>query len=182
MNKRTANLEPDTISIINELIGMQIISTDKGRRIGTLVDLLLDPNMLEVAAIVTEKGDPLRNDFRAIPSDAVQVWGRDAILVGETEILRAKNELPDIDNWLSFVDNILDESVITTSSRRIGKVQDVLINANGRISVYILHPTESQPRDRDSKGNKSPGVLRIPVLATHALGTEVLMINEKDLA
>jgi sporulation protein YlmC with PRC-barrel domain len=180
MNKQTINLETDTLSILNELIGMQVISTDKGKRVGTLEDLLLDPNMLEVAAIVTQKGDPLRNDFRAIPSDAVQVWGRDAVLVAETNILCAKNQLPDIDNWLSFLDNILDESVVTTSSNRIGRVEDILINVNGRINAYILRPTES--RSRSSKGEENPAVRRIPVLATHALGTEILMVNENDLS
>ena len=180
MNKQTVDLETDTISILNELIGIQIISIDKGRRIGKLEDLLMDPNMLEVAAIVTQKGDPLRNDFRAIPSDAVQVWGRDAVLVNETNILRTKNELPGMDNWLSFIDNIRDELIVTTSSKRIGRVEDILIDAYGRINAYILHPSESLTGN--SMDEDTPPVLRIPVLATHALGTEAFIVNENYLS
>jgi len=180
MIKQTFDLENDNLSVLDELIGKQIISSDKGIRIGTLSDLLIDPNMLEVAAIVTQKGDPLRNDFRAIPSDAIQVWGRDAILVEKTNVLRTKDELSELENWLSFMDSIRGEIIVTTTSKRIGKIEDIQISVDGRITAYLFHPTESESGETNTE--QSPRISHIPVLATHALGDEALMVNENDFS
>jgi sporulation protein YlmC with PRC-barrel domain len=180
MNTQTVKSENYNLSVLNKLIGMKIISIDKGILVGTLEDLLIDPNMLEIAAIITQKGDPLRNDFRAIPSDSVCVWGQDVILVEKTNVLCTKNELPDLANWLSFIDNIHDETIITTSSKRIGKVEDIVISTDGRITAYTFHPSDSQSRNANSYADHD--VFSIPVLATHALGTEALMVNENDFS
>ncbi len=76
-----------------DLIGKPIIDQTTGQIIADIADVLIDPNIAQVAALVTSKGNLFDRQIEAIPSHEVQVWGEDAILVGRTDVISKVEEL-----------------------------------------------------------------------------------------
>lgn len=59
----------------SDLFGRLIISARDGVQLGVVKDLMIDLNLLEVAAIVTDKGELVKRDLSLIPAGEVVLWG-----------------------------------------------------------------------------------------------------------
>lgn len=166
----------DTL-LSSELIGKVVYSKSDRREVGTIQDLMIEPNLLEVAAIVTTKGDVVKRDLHMIPSGEVKTWGRDEILITKGDVIRNAEELPECEKWLSMSNQLVGQEVITTTGTRLGKLEDIVIDANGRVIGYELEETDyRKPAGYEGRTD------HIPSVATHQMGSEVLMINARDLA
>ena len=166
------------ILLAGELITRRVFSTDDNVQVGVIKDLMIDPNLLEVAALVTTEGDVLKRDIYMIPSGEVKTWDEKTIvLVSKADVIRRQDELPECEHWLSVVHELLGQDVITTTGTPLGKLKDIAVDQNGKITGYELN-LEETARPADYKGR----IDYIPSLSTHSLGEEVLIINAKDLA
>jgi uncharacterized protein YrrD len=101
------------VFLSQDFIGKPIIDEATGQIIAKVVDVLIDPNIVQVAALVTSKGNLFERQIEAIPSHEVRVWGRDAILVGRTDVISKIEVLAGSGTWLSVSDQVKGYEVVS---------------------------------------------------------------------
>jgi uncharacterized protein YrrD len=154
-----------------ELIGKPIISMTNGVSIGKVVDILIDPGRVQVAALVTSKGGLLARGagVEAIPANEVKVWGQDAVLVSQPDVIAGEDQLPEKQQWLSVVDQVKGRDVVSIDGTRIGQLNDIVLNTQGQLVAYDLaHVLVTGPVAQTK---------RIPAEATRSFGRDVLIVD-----
>jgi uncharacterized protein YrrD len=164
-----------TVYLSQKLNGKSIISVTNGQAIGKVVDIMLDPAVPRVAALVTSKGGLLKfeREVEAIPGEEVQVWGQDVILVSRPDVIARLEELPGSDKWLHVSEHIKGRDVISSDGRRIGELNDVVLDREGRIIAYDLARVLIQGPVAQTK--------RIAARATRSLGQDVLIVDAQEM-
>ena len=156
-----------------DLNGKSIISVSNGQIVGEVDDLMVDPDALRVAAIVTSKGSLFKREVEAIPSEEVEVWGYDVVLVRQPDVIAKEEEQPLVEEWLTVSDQINGKEVVDTDGTRVGQLEDVVFDTKGQLISYKL----SQAFVQDPKIQS----LLIPARATQSLGPDVLIIDRSIL-
>lgn len=157
------------------LQGRSIVSVTNGQIVAKVEEILIDPTTRQVAAVITSKGSLLKREpgIEVIPGEAVQVWGRDVILVKQPEVIVKKDTLPGHEDWLTVSDQIKGHDVVGTDGTRIGQLNDVIIDAAGQLVGYSLARVFIQGPVAQSK--------RIAAGATRALGGDVLLVEPAEM-
>ena len=161
-----------TTCLAQQLQGKPVISLTNGEIVAKVLDVLIDPEALRVAAAVVSKGKMLgrQREIDVIPGDEVQVWGQDAVLVKRPDVIVKDSELPGRETWLSVADQVKGHAVIGTDGRRIGQLNDVVIDVNGQFVGYdLVHPFV--PGE-----DKTQAIKQIPAETTSVLGQDVLIV------
>jgi uncharacterized protein YrrD len=161
-----------TTCLTQELQGKPVISVTNGAIIAKVLDVLVDPDALRVAAAITSKGGALKRqrEIEVIPADQVQVWGQDAVLVKGPDVIVKDSQLPDRERWLSASGQVKGHDVIGGDGTRIGQLNDVVIDVNGQFVGYDL----VQPF---VYGDPAQKMKHIPAEATSVLGQDVLIVE-----
>jgi uncharacterized protein YrrD len=152
-----------------KLIGNPVIGITNGEMLPEVEDLQIDPNALKAAAAITSKESLLNREIEAIPAEQVEVWGQDAILTKQPDVIVQKEELDDRDGWLSASDDIRGFEVVTEDGTRIGTLGDVVLDNQGQIMGYEM--TDVVVEGRVAVANW------IDVKATRSLGPDVLVVK-----
>jgi uncharacterized protein YrrD len=149
-----------------------IVNIDTGEKLGNVSDLLFNPFELEVAALTTSTGGILQRGSLAILNQQVRVWGKDFILVeGQGESLQDIS--PGSENWISLTNNIKGKQVISSNGVRLGQIEDVNIDPNGKIVDFRLSQIFVKGPLYES--------MRIPATVTHSLGKDALIIDIEEI-
>lgn len=156
-----------------EMRDMPIVSLTNGEIIAKVSDVLVDPMTRSVAALISSEGGLLNRSTKIIPAGQVQVWGEDIILVSGPDVFVNREALPCQAQCLSVADQIKGREVVSQNGQRIGVLDDILIDDSGRFVGYDLSRVAIKGPLADSK--------RIAVEATHALGADVLVVDEAQL-
>jgi sporulation protein YlmC with PRC-barrel domain len=164
--------------LASEFFGRKIYTAQEGIQLGVVKDLMVSLDLLEVATIVTVKGDLVERDLSLIPSGEVVLWGQDLVLVTQVDVIKAREEMPDFDKWVSVHDDLIGEQIITVDGNRLGEVKDLLIGEQGRIEGYVIEEADHLPEQLTRSDGKH---VYIPIIATHSLGSETLIINPANL-
>jgi len=164
--------------LASEFIGRKIYTAQGGIQLGVVKDLMVNPDLLEVAAISTVKGDLVERDLSLIPSGEVVLWGQDLVLVTNVDVIKAREEMPDFNKWVSFLDDLIGQRIVTVSGNRLGAMKDLLIGEQGRIEGYVVEDADHLPEQLTRSDGKN---VYIPIIATHSLGSEMLIINPANL-
>ena len=135
---------------------------------------MIDPNLLEIAAIVTEQGKALNCDMKLITSINFKEWGQNEILVSPADGIRSLDQFPEKDKWLSVASQLIGSEVMTTSEQPLGVLEDVAIEENGRVAGYEVNDFVPLNGDKVKRSYISSN-------ATHTLESGRLIINTKDL-
>ena len=157
-----------------DLEGKALVNINTGEKLGSIADLLFDPQSLRIAAVlVAAGGGSLSSLFTggattAIPASAVRVWGKDAVLVEAPNTIPVE-KIDGYNNLVKLSDQIRDRYVVSTDGRRVGQVEDVLVDNQGRLAGYSLSQVFIEGPLADSR--------QIPVEATSALGQDVLLVD-----
>ncbi len=161
-----------TTCLTQELQGKPVISVTDGSIIAKVLDVLVDPDALRVAAAITSKGSALKRqrEIEVIPADEVQVWGQDAVLVVRPDVIVKDSELPGRERWLSVSGQVKGHDVIGGDGTRIGQLNDVVIDVNGQFVGYDL----AQPFVYGD--DPAQRMKQIPAEATSVLGQDVLIV------
>ncbi len=162
-----------TTCLTQELQGKPVISVTNGAIIAKVLDVLVDPDALRVAAAITSKGSALKRqrEIEVIPADEVQVWGQDAVLVVRPDVIVKGSELPGKERWLSVSGQVKGRDVIGGDGTRIGQLNDVVIDVNGQFVAYDLAQPFVYGDDPAQK------MKQIPAETTSVLGQDVLIVE-----
>jgi uncharacterized protein YrrD len=72
------------------LIGKSVMAADNGEKLGTVADLLFDDGNRQVIGLVIRQG--LLHSEQVLPADAVQTFGRDAVVsASRTALISARD-------------------------------------------------------------------------------------------
>jgi uncharacterized protein YrrD len=120
-----------------ELCGKPIISVTDGNIVARLEDVLIDPGTQQVATLVTSRdGRFNKSQAKVIPSDAIEVWGRDAILISQPRVVVQADRLPSGAEYLSVSHCIMRCEATSKEGTHVGIVDDVVIDAHGQLVGY----------------------------------------------
>lgn len=158
--------------------GKPVISTTDGKKIGTVDDIFVDPENLEIPALVISKGSLLKREIKAIPVDQVQVWGEDSLLVKGTDVVVGEEQLPELDSWI-YVSDLRARNIITLDGNRIGELDDLLIDKSGEISGYKV--AQGYSKDVlvfEGFGAQPP---RLPISSLRSLGQDAVVVDLEDI-
>lgn len=159
--------------ISQDIKGFQVVSASNGQVIGKVEDVLVDLKKLQVAAIVTSKGNLLKSTIEAIPREEIQVWGEDLILVNDTDVIQKQEDLNGFEEWESALDQIKGKNVLNTNGEQIAELNDIVIDSIANIVGYDLSNVLIEGPVADTK--------RIHVNATEAFGVDALIIDSAKL-
>lgn len=151
---------------VKDLRGKTILSVSDGAKIGSVDDILIDPDALRIAALVVNQGSMFDRETRLVPAQDVNKWGRDAILVDGREVFRSDAEVEHRERWLSASDKLDGLTIVNTEGTRLGRIDDILIDDSGRIVAY-----------RASEGTFGGKSWDIPAQSTKTLGGDVIIVE-----
>lgn len=121
-----------------DLIKKQIVQVDTGNIIGSVADLLLDPEKDRLVAVLTVTARWLREPA-LIPWEQIIVSTGDVILVHPgTEPVHASIN-PRLQELLERNIHVSGTPVLTRSGAKIGSVGELLIDDQGRIKGYVIN-------------------------------------------
>jgi uncharacterized protein YrrD len=171
--------EADQMFSFRELKGKEVFTQNRESKVGVVEDVMIDPHLLEVVAVVTDQSSAVMRDMQMIPSVEVESWGQDAIKVSGAEVIKSGRELPDCEQWMCVSGQLLGQEFVNMSGAHLGDLDDVYFDKQGRITGYKINihaaSQESIPEEMTSSGRF------IPVEATHSIGTKRTIINQSRI-
>ena len=118
-----------------QIIGMPVVTFDRGTKIYDVEDMILDPQRRQVLALVVMEGS-LFHSARAIPFGRISAIGQDAVIVPDGRAVIDVNR----DAVLKKLDNdqtIRGLRVLTDDGRRLGFIDDITLDdKTGEIMSY----------------------------------------------
>lgn len=152
-----------------DLVGKPVISMDEGRFVGNVKDVYLDRELNWLVGIHLGTEGLLRRKALLIPREAVVVFGVDAVLVANGDVVQDSRELDAADKWLRL-DDLQGRHVDTPGGTKVGDVGDVLLDQEARIigvklnKVHVEGPIATDrtiPRSAVLDTGAEDGVLTI---------------------
>ena len=134
-----------------ELSNRLLISMTDGSKVGEIKDIYLDQNAQVLTAVFIAKEGLLGRKKLVLPRTAIQVLGKDAWLVGDSDSVRSFEELESAGSYL-LVGDLRGREMETVGGTKIGKVSDVIFDAQGNVmgfalgKVYIKGPLADKKR------------------------------------
>ncbi len=120
-----------------DLINKPIYTLDEGKLIGKTQDLYLDDSLEVILGVYLGAQGLVRRRSQLIRSGDVSVFGVDAILVKNGDVVTDDGELAAAKNWLRR-DKLAGRDVDTPGGTRLGVLGDVIVDATGRITGFGL--------------------------------------------
>lgn len=109
-------------------IGMPIYTLEKGKRLGTVKDVIYDGERSKLIAFTLEEPGLISPERRILPFDKVGSIGRDAIMIEKDDVLIETKDYPEEARQLSQKGTLIGKRVITQSGNILGNITDILID------------------------------------------------------
>lgn len=120
----------------NELIGKSIVHQASGERLGSVHDLVFEPNASKVAAILVDGGGMFR-EARVINWSAVTSIGDVVMVTGDAPVQRV-SDAPEVSDEMRQDGPISGTAIVTEAGERIGTVGDLFIDDTGVVRGYEI--------------------------------------------
>lgn len=118
-----------------DLIGKAVVSADRGEKVGTVSDVLVQPDAGRIAGLVVHTG--LMRSEVVLPFGEIQVLGQDAVVAKSRDATVRPSEWAGraIDARRST--RLRHRRVITRSGREVGEISDVYVDEiSGALDGY----------------------------------------------
>ena len=155
-----------------DLIGRLIVTVTHGEIVGKVKDVLIDPDRFEIAALVLP-GKGFRREPMVIPRSIVHVFGQDVILVKSNEAMPRDNTLQGVASLIAVTGQMKGRQIATERGVRVGLLNDVLVDENGKVVGYDLSKVYIEGPVRESK--------TIPFQATRSVGPDLIIVDTDAL-
>ncbi len=114
-----------------------VITIDEGRYLGEAKDLYIDESLNWLAGINMGSEGLLRRKALVVPREAVVVFGIDAILVKDREVVKNEGDVEDADKWLRLSE-LQGRPVDTPGGTKVGQIGDVVLDQEARVAGFRL--------------------------------------------
>jgi len=151
------------------LIGRPILSLAEGVRLGEVKDVILGATSESVAGLLVDEGG-LFGSAHVVPTEEIESFGRDAVVVTDRSSIRPASEVPDIKEILDRKTSLIGTRVFTETGDAQGAVSDIYFDeASGR--VLSLEVTGGAWQDA------TKGVRNLPLSEVMRTGPEILYVH-----
>jgi uncharacterized protein YrrD len=120
-----------------DLIGKSIISVMDGRLLGTVKDVYLNDELYWLTGIHVGHEGLLKRKSLIISRDDVVVFGIDAVLVKNSDVIVDGSDLPAADEWLRL-SKLKGRDVDTPGGTKVGTIGDVILGEEGHVTGFLL--------------------------------------------
>jgi sporulation protein YlmC with PRC-barrel domain len=153
----------------NRLLDKPIITVGEGYLVGTVKDFYLDQELRALTGVFLGSEGLFSRKFKFMRREQVHLFGIDVVLAADAEPVLADEQTEEVQAWLRR-ENLKGREVQTPGGSRVGKLGDVIFDAQGRIigfmfaEMFVKGPiAENQAIKRelvlDSGGPDSPMVI-----------------------
>lgn len=119
------------------LISNPVFGRMDGRKLGEVKGLYLDDDLTEVVGIFLGREGLLRPTPRFVERRDIALFGIDALLAESPFTVYEGDEAPEPPGWLRL-DHLQGREVRTPGGTKIGKLGDVVLDEEGRITGFSL--------------------------------------------
>ena len=120
-----------------DLLNKPIISITDGRNLGSVKDIYLNNNLTKITGVFTGQEGMLRRKSFLIPRAEVVVFGVDAMLVKNSEVIVEEADLSVVADWVRL-SKLRGRDVDTPNGTKVATIGDVIIGEEGDISGFAL--------------------------------------------
>jgi sporulation protein YlmC with PRC-barrel domain len=120
-----------------DLTGKPIYSIVDGRYVGDVKDLYVNKDLYWMTGIHVGHEGFLKRKSLIVQRDNVVVFGIDAILVNDANVVKEEKDVPDLEKWLRL-DKLRGREVDTPGGTRVGTISDIVIGEEGHITDFVL--------------------------------------------
>jgi len=171
-----------------DLTGKPIISITDGRNIGSVRDVFIDQALSEMTGIYVGHEGLIKRKSLLIPRESVVVFGVDAILVKNTDVITSDQEVAEADSWLRL-SKLRGREVDTPGGTKVGTVGDIILGEAGDITgfalakVFVEGPVAEQgtvPREALVDSGSEDGAMTVDLSRAERPGQEPPTEKEPD--
>jgi uncharacterized protein YrrD len=114
-----------------DLIGLRVITTDLGQEIEKVKELIYDPEVGKILALVVDPGGWFK-DAKIIPFEKIKTIGKDAVMIETEGVVKNAGEVSQKISRIVEGDDYLNDNnlVITEDGTELGKVSDVYFDTD----------------------------------------------------
>lgn len=120
-----------------DLIGKSVISVSDGRLLGSVKDIYLDQNLYWMTGIHLGTEGLIKRKSLVIRREDVVVFGIDAILVKNSDVVTDNKALREAGNWLRL-DDLKGREIDTPGGTKVASVGDVVLDEDARVTAVKL--------------------------------------------
>ncbi len=120
-----------------DLVDKPIYSVTEGRLVGKVKDLYLDSNLERVVGLYLGSEGLFNRKDMLVNRDQITLFGVDALLASNSDIVLDEAQAADLDTWLRRQD-LIGRNVDTSGGTRVGVIGDVLIDNEGAVLGFKL--------------------------------------------
>lgn len=155
---------------LSSLLGLQVISTSEGKKLGTIAEAYVDLAAGEIVCVTLAKTPELR----VILAEDIDVIGDDAVMVSDGEKLHGRE---DVEEELERGKRVLSKppTVITSQGKTLGELGAIQIDEATK-KVIRFEVTRGTLED------VTEGVLALPVLEGIVHGEDTLIVPHEVVA
>ncbi len=155
---------------VSDYFGKPIVSADRGEKMGTVADVLVDAPAGRMVGLIVSGG--LLASEQVLPYSDVQVLGDDAVIVKSLERIVSAREWHEAGSDATRSNTYKDKRVVTAGGRELGKVSDVYVNEHtGLVEGYdVAAPGFGKLIQTRSVLPHSPGV---------TVGPDLMVVSEE---
>ncbi|MEM8859186.1 MAG: PRC-barrel domain-containing protein, partial [Chloroflexota bacterium] len=140
-----------------DIIGKWIVTTNEGRQMGKVKDLLLDADLSQLNGIFLSREGMIRRKTVYIPRESVVVYGVDAVLIESSESKTDSRTNP-IDDWVRLSD-ITGRPIDTPGGTKLATLGDIILNGEGKITGFSLAKVSVTGPIAENKAIARPSVI-----------------------
>lgn len=123
---------------VDDVIGANILSLHMTSRIGTVRDLIINPNNLEVIALVVDR--LRRSDEIVLPVASVREFSKMGLIIDSEDEFVEAGDVVKIAEIIKLGFQLKNLNVRTSSGKKLGYVKDFLLSTNDfAIERLIVH-------------------------------------------
>lgn len=120
-----------------DLTGKPIYSITDGQNLGSVKDVYFDNDLNIITGIFTGTEGLLKRKSLMIPSNQVSVYGIDAVLVNDNDVIMQEDNHDDAKSWVRL-SKLKGREVDTPGGTRVATIGDVVLGEQGNIIGFAL--------------------------------------------
>ncbi|WP_420629508.1 PRC-barrel domain-containing protein [Candidatus Leptofilum sp.] len=120
-----------------DLVGKQIISITDGRSLGNAKDIYMNSELTDVTGIYLGSEGLIKRKHFLINRGDVVVFGIDAILVRNSDVVGEENEMPETVSWVRL-SKLNKREIDTPGGTKVANIGDIILGEQGNITGFAL--------------------------------------------
>lgn len=120
-----------------DLVNKPIFSMTDGRHLGSVKDIYVNADLTQITGVFVGQEGVLRRKSYLIPRPAVVVFGIDAVLVKNSDVIVDEAETASAAAWVRL-DKLRGRHIDTPNGTKVANIGDIIIGEEGNLVGFAL--------------------------------------------